>query len=107
MKFISRITVATILTEAIESAVPRKSDVISRLPGSGSMVSGRNSPSATPQTNGTDMPASEAKTEALPAAPHQLEIGLHAGEQQQQQDAELRDASSIAFCSLAAGNSAC
>jgi hypothetical protein len=38
MKFISRTTIATILTDAIESAVPRKSDVISRFCGSGNML---------------------------------------------------------------------
>ena len=41
MKFISRTTMATILTEAIDSAVPRKREVISRLPGSGSMTVGQ------------------------------------------------------------------
>ena len=46
MKFISRTTVATIFTEAIDSAVPRNSDVIIRLLGSPIMESGRNSPSA-------------------------------------------------------------
>ena len=35
MKFISRTTIATILTEAIDSAVPRNKAVISRLLGSG------------------------------------------------------------------------
>ncbi len=91
MKFISRTTIATILTEAIDSAVPRNREVISRLPGSGSIESGRNSPSATPQANGTTMPISEAKTDGAAGLAHQLEIGLHAGEQQQQQNAELRD----------------
>ncbi len=91
-KFISRITVATILTEAIESAVPRKSDVISRLPGSGSIESGSASPSATPQANGTMMPAIEAIADARAGPPHQLEIGFHAGQQQQHQHAELGNA---------------
>ena len=66
MKFISRTTIATILTEAIDSAVPRNSAVISRLPGSGSMESGSNSPSATPQAKGMRMPMSEANTAARP-----------------------------------------
>ena len=60
MKFISRTTIATILTEAIDSAVPRKSDVTSRLEGSGSIASGSISPSATPQANGTRMPMRDA-----------------------------------------------
>ena len=83
MKFISRITVATILTEAIDSAVPRNSDVISRFPGSGSIASGSASPSATPHRNGTRDAGEEAKNEARPLCAHQLEVGLHAGEQQQ------------------------
>ena len=89
-KFISRTTVATIFTEAIDSAVPRNSDVISRLPGSGIMASGRNSPSAKPQANGMMMPNTEAEIEARLLSLHQLEIGLHAGHQQDQQHAELR-----------------
>ena len=52
MKFISRTTMATIFTDAIDSAVPRNSAVISRLPGSGSTESGSIPPSATPQVNG-------------------------------------------------------
>ena len=70
MKFISRTTIATIFTEAIDSAVPRNSEVINRLLGSGSIESGRNSPSAKPQANGTTMPVSEAEIDArLLAAP--------------------------------------
>jgi hypothetical protein len=42
MKFISRTTIATILTDAIDSAVPRNIEVISRWSGRGSMVSGKN-----------------------------------------------------------------
>ena len=66
MKFISRTTIATILTDAIERAVPRNSAVISRLPGSGSIASGSISPSATPQTKGMTMPMSDANTAARP-----------------------------------------
>src|SRR6185437_15830528 len=58
-KFISRITVATIFTDAIESAVPRKSEVMRRLPGSGSMESGSASPSATQNANRVVMVASD------------------------------------------------
>jgi len=60
MKFISRTTIATIFTDAIESAVPRNSDVISRFSGSGSMLSGKASPRATPQMKGMTMPISDA-----------------------------------------------
>ena len=40
--FISRTTVATIFTEATESAVPRNNEVISRSSGRGSIDWGRN-----------------------------------------------------------------
>ena len=92
MKFISRTTTATIFTDEIDSAVPRNSDATSRASGCGSRLSGRNCPSAKPQMNGTTIPAIEIVMAALPTLPHQLEVGLHAGEQQQQQDAELRHA---------------
>ena len=65
-KFISRTTVATICTDAIDSAVPRNRAVTSRLPGSGSIESGRNSPSVTPQAKGTRVPMSEANSAARP-----------------------------------------
>ena len=58
MNFISRTTVATILTEATESAVPRNNAVISRCSGCGRMESGRKKrPSATPSAKGTTIPA--------------------------------------------------
>ena len=60
MKFISRTTIATIFTEAIDSAVPRNSAVIRRLSWPGSMCSGRNMPSVTPQANGTTIPIADA-----------------------------------------------
>ena len=66
MKFISRTTMATILMEEIDSAVPRNSDVISRWSGLGSMASGRNSPSANPHRNGSEMPASDTLAAAAP-----------------------------------------
>lgn len=91
MKFISRTTIATIFTEAIDKAVPRKSEVIRRFPGSGNMLSGSISPSPTPQRNGMTMPISEANREARPVLSHKLEVCLHPGEQQQQQNAKLRD----------------
>ena len=92
MKFISRTTMATILTEEIDSAVPRNSEVTSALLGCGRSDSGSNSPSAKPQTKGTTMPVSETLTAARADLAHQPQVGLHAGQQQQQQDAELRDA---------------
>ena len=92
MKFISRITVATILTEAIDSAVPRNSEVISRLPGSGSIQSGSACPSADAAGEWQHDAGERGVDRGAPALLHQLEIGLHAGEQQQQQNAELGDA---------------
>ena len=41
MKFISRTTMATILTDEIDSAVPRNSDVIRRNSGRGSIACGQ------------------------------------------------------------------
>ena len=67
MKRISRTTMATILTEEIDSAVPRKSEVIRRRSGRGSIASGRNSPSAKPQANGTAIPVAETLNAARPA----------------------------------------
>ena len=78
-KSISRTTTATILTEAIESAVPRKSAVTSRWSGRGSIPCGRNSPSAKPQANGMAMPATEVESAARLHLAHQREVGLHAG----------------------------
>ena len=71
MKPISRTTMATIFTEEIDSAVPRNSDVIRRSSGRGSMASGRNSPSAKPQANGTAMPVTETLNAARPRLPDQ------------------------------------
>ena len=55
----SRTTIATILTEEIDSATPRNNVVMSRLPGSGSSVSGSSSPRAKPHRNGKAMPQME------------------------------------------------
>jgi phage protein D len=89
MKFISRTTMATIFTEEIDSAVPRKIEVTSRASGLGSRSAGKNSPSAKPQTNGSNCRATDAF--------HQLKIGLHAGEQQQHQDADFGNGADHAF----------
>ena len=91
MKFISRTTIATIFTEEIDSAVPRKIAVTSRASGLGRSAAGSISPSAKPQTNGTATPASATVTAARPTRLHQLQVGFHAGQQQQHQDAELRN----------------
>ena len=107
MKFISRRIVATIFTEAIDSAVPRNSEVISRWPGSGSIASGNTSPNATPQTKGTTMPASDAEIEAPPVFFTSLRSVSMPVSSNNMRMPNCDSASSIAFCSLAAGNSAC
>ena len=53
------------------------------------------------------MPVTETLIAARPTLRHQLEVGLHAGQQQQHQDAELRDRIDHAFCSRRPGKSAC
>ena len=60
MKFISRTTMATILIEEIDRAVPRNSAVTNLRSGDGRRLSGsRNSPAKKPQQNGTAMPEIE------------------------------------------------
>ena len=98
MKFISRTTIATILIEEMDSAVPRNSDGTSRLP-----------PPAAEQRRGTELAQQKAAGEGKGDAAqrdrhrreagfaHQLEIGLHAGQQQQHQDADLRQPVDHAF----------
>ena len=66
MKFISRTTMATIFTDEIESAVPRKIAVTSRASGFGKSTAGMNSPSAKPQANGRATPAMATVTAARP-----------------------------------------
>ena len=87
----SRTTIATILTDEIDSAVPRNSVVISRLPGSGSIVVGQQ----LAQREAAQRTARRCRQiETLKAVRRERrttdEIGLHSGQQQQQQDAELR-----------------
>ena len=91
MKFISRTTVATILTEAIDSAVPRNSDVIRRLPGIRQHGVGQEFAERDAAGERHDDAGERGNRRRAAGLPHQLEIGLHAGEQQQQQHAELRD----------------
>ncbi len=107
IKFISRITVATILTDAIESAVPRKSDVIRRLLGSGSIESGRASPSATPQVKGMMMPAIEAMADAPPVRRTSFRSVSMPVRSKSIRTPNCEMASSMAFCSFAAGKIAC
>ena len=90
MKFISRITVATIFTEAIDSAVPRNSDVISRLAGIGQHGVGQRLAERDAADERHHDAGDGGGERGASALAHQLEVGLHAGEQQQHQDAELR-----------------
>lgn len=103
----SRTTIATILTEEIDSATPRNKVVIKRLPGSGNIVSGSHSPSAKPQMNGKTMPQSEMlnaarrerrttdRSVSIPVSNSSSNIPSCA------------TASIIAFCSAFDGNKAC
>ena len=61
--------IATIFTEEMESAVPRKIEVTRRVSGRGRNSAGKNSPSAKPQANGMATPASAAAIAAADA-PH-------------------------------------
>ena len=90
MKFISRTTIATIFTEEIDSAVPRKIAVTRRASGFGSSASGSISPSAKPQMNGSADAGGGDRHGGAADPLHQLQIGFHAGQQQQHQNAELR-----------------
>ena len=107
MKFISCTTMATILTEAIDNAVPRNRAVIRRLPGSGSMDSGINSPRATPHTKGTTMPMSEAKAAARPVWRTSLRSVSMPVSSSRSRTPNCETASIIAFCSGFLGNKAC
>jgi hypothetical protein len=81
---------ATIFTEEIDSAVARNSETTSRLAPSGSRVSGNHGRSRKPQVKGRAMPLTEAAHRRPAHAAQQRHVGLRAGEQQEQQDAELR-----------------
>ncbi len=65
-KFISRMMVATILTDEIDSAVPRNSEGISRPICVGRMLSGSSWPRPKPSAKGTRMPVAEIDTAARP-----------------------------------------
>ncbi len=107
MKFISRTTMATIFTDAIDSAVPRNSAVISRLPGSGSTESGSIPPSATPQVNGMRMPMRDANTAARPVWRTSLRSVSMPVSSSRRRMPNCATASIIAFCSGFFGNSSC
>ena len=91
MKRISRTTMATIFTEEIDSAVPRKSEVIRRRLGSRQHRLGQHlaEREAAGERHG-DAGGRDAERRAA-RLPDQGEVGLHAGEQQQHEDAELGD----------------
>ena len=67
IKPISRTTIATIFSEAIDNAVPRNSEVMIRWSGFGNIAAGNSSPSANPQEKGTAIPAIDALMAARPA----------------------------------------
>ncbi len=107
MKFISRITVATILTEAIDSAVPRNSDVISRLPGRAAWS--RAAPRRARRRRGTAPRCRRARRR--PRRGRSARTSLRSVSMPVSSSSistpNCATASIIAFCSLAAGNSAC
>ena len=87
----SRTTIATILTDEIDSAVPRNSVVISRCSGSGSIDVGQQLAEQNAAQERHDDPGDRDAERGSARAAHDRQIGLHAGQQQQQQNAELRD----------------
>jgi hypothetical protein len=107
MNFISRRTVATILTEATDSAAPRNNAVINRCSARGTIESGSNSPTATPTTIGRTIRATETliagrlalltslRSVSMPVSSNSISIP------------RSDTASSIARCSRPAGKSAC
>ncbi len=97
MKFISRTTMATIFTEEIDSAVPRKIAVTRRASGFGNSASGSISPSAKPQMNGSATPAAATVTAARPTRFTSCKSVSMPVKQQQHQNAELRDRIDHAF----------
>ena len=105
MKFISRTTIATIFTEEIDSAVPRKSDGDQPRSGCGSRLSRAGTRRArSRRVKGTTMPVTEIAIAARADLAHQPEVGLHSGQQKQHEDAELGDAVDHAALGGIAGN---
>ena len=103
----SRMTIATIFTDEIDSAVARKSVVISRLPGSGSTASGSSSPSPKPNRNGMATP----QIEVLNAARRELRttdrsVSIPVSRSRSKMP-NCATASIIAFWLASAGNSTC
>jgi len=107
MKFISRMMVATIFTDAIDKAVPRNSEVMSRMSGCGSILSGSARPSPTPQTNGTAMPTADAIAEVRPVWRTRLRSVSIPVSRSRTRTPNCAIPSSIAFCSFIGGKSRC
>ena len=105
MKFISRTTIATILMEEMESAVPRNSDGTSRPPGHAlkQQAPGRTDPAESRRRRERRCRTARWRSAAPAGFAHQLEIGLHAGQQQQHQDADLRQAIDHALLGFVVG----
>ena len=108
MKPISRTTIATIFTEAIDNAVPRNSEVMvcaterarccpkrSRrgdpLVGFRQHCGGQQLAEREPAGEGHYDPRGRGADGGTPRLSNQPEVGLHPGQQQQHQDAKLRD----------------
>ncbi len=103
MKFISRMTIATIFTEEMDSAVPRKIAVTTRASGLGRNSAGKNSTSVKPQANGMATPAIAArptrrticKSVSMPVSSNSISTP------------SSDTASSMLFCTGSAGKIAC
>ncbi len=107
MKFISRTTIATIFTEEIDSAVPRKSEVTKRASGLGRIESGSISPSAKPQMNGTATPVAETVIAARPTRfTSRRSVSMPVSSSSIRMPS-CDTASIMLFCSAAFGNNAC
>ena len=107
IKFISRITVATILTDAIESAVPRKSDVIRRLLGSGSIEFGQGFAERNPASEWHDDAGNRGEADAPPVRRTSFRSVSMPVRSKSIRTPNCETASSMAFCSFAAGKIAC
>ena len=107
MKFISRTTMATIFTEEIDSAVPRKIAVTRRASGFGNSASGSISPSAKPQMNGSATPAAATVTAARPTRFTSCKSVSMPVSSSSIKMPSCETALIMLFCSAALGNSAC
>ena len=90
-KFMSRNTLATILIEEIDNATPRKSAVANRRLSSGNERGGQHQAERRSAEERNRDPG-QGDAQGRPAQPlHQPQVALHAGQDEQEEDAELRE----------------